>query len=173
MTRRTEREDGDRIDRLLAEWRIERPELDAAAMAVVGRLLNIGRQLEARANAALRPLGLHYTDLDVLATLRRGGRPYRRTPTELRDSVLITSGAMTACLDRLEHNGLIARIADPHDRRSSAAALTGAGRKLIDKAIAARFEEAADALSGLSATERSRLAALLKKLGRTLGPPAE
>ncbi|HWU53300.1 MAG TPA: hypothetical protein VN153_10850 [Tahibacter sp.] len=74
---------------------------------------------------------------------------------------------------RLERNGLIERIADPHDRRSSAAALTGEGRKLIDKAIAVRFGEAADALSGLSAAERARLAALLKKLGRTLGQPGE
>ena len=159
---------GDRIDRLLAEWRAERPELDAGAMAVVGRLLSIGRQLEARANAALKPLGLHYTDLDVLATLRRGGAPYRRTPTELRDAVLITSGAMTACLDRLEGNGLIARVADPDDRRSSAAELTAGGRRLIDKAIAVRFAEAADALANLSDGERARLAALLKKLGRGL-----
>lgn len=135
---------------------------------IVGRLLNIGRQLEARANAALRPLGLHYTDLDVLATLRRGGKPYRRTPTELRDSVLITSGAMTACLDRLVGNGLIACIADPHDRRSSAAQLTADGRKLIDKAIEVRFAEADEALADLSDSERSRLAALLKKLSRSL-----
>lgn len=162
--------DSDRIDRLLAEWQVERPELDAAPMAVVGRLLSIGRQLEGRANAALKPLGLHYTDLDVLATLRRGGRPYRRTPTELRNSVLITSGAMTACLDRLESNGLIARVADPQDRRSSAAELTAEGRKRIDKAIAVRFDEAAQALSGLSDAERARLAALLKKLGQSLEP---
>lgn len=161
-------DDSDRIDRLLAEWQAERPELDAAPMAVVGRLLSIGRQLEARANAALKPLGLHYTDLDVLATLRRGGRPYRRTPTELRDSVLITSGAMTACLDRLEGNGLIARVADPNDRRSSAAELTADGRKLIDRAIAVRFREAAEALAVLSETERARLAVLLKKLGQGL-----
>lgn len=160
--------DTDRIDRLLEEWQQERPELDAAAMAVVGRLLSIGRLLEGRANAALKPLGLHYTDLDVLATLRRGGRPYRRTPTQLRDSVLITSGAMTACLDRLENNGLIARVADPNDRRSSAAQLTAEGRKLIDKAISVRFEEAAQALSALSEAERTRLAVLLKKLGQSL-----
>lgn len=161
-------DDGDRIDRLLAEWKHQRPELDTAAMAVVGRLLSIGRQLEARANAALKPLGLHYTDLDVLATLRRGGKPYRRTPTELRGAVLITSGAMTACLDRLEAGGLIARVANPEDRRSSAAELTAAGRKLIDKAIVVRFAEAADALSGLSEAERARLAGLLKKLGTAL-----
>ena len=158
----------DRIDRLLAEWRVERPELDASAMAIVGRLLSIGRRLEARANAALKPLGLHYTDLDVLATLRRGGRPWRRTPTELRDSVLITSGAMTACLDRLERNRLIARVADPRDRRSSAAELTGEGRRLIDRAIAIRFAEASEAIAALSRPERARLAALLRKLGGDL-----
>ena len=163
-----EKSDFDRIDRLLFEWQAERPELDATAMAVVGRLLSIGRLLEARANTALKPLGLHYTDLDVLATLRRGGEPYRRTPTELRDSVLITSGAMTACLDRLERNGLIGRIADKADRRSSAAQLTATGKTLIDEAIAVRFDEAADALTALSATERTHLAALLKKLGRGL-----
>jgi DNA-binding MarR family transcriptional regulator len=159
---------GDRIDRLLAEWRHERPELEASSMAVVGRLLSIGRLLEARANAALKPLGLHYTDLDVLATLRRGGKPYRRTPTELRASVLITSGAMTACLDRLAGNGLVARVADPHDRRSSAAQLTSAGRRLIDTAIEVRFREADEALGALGEGERTRLAALLKKLGQSL-----
>lgn len=160
--------DADRIDRLLAEWQDQRPELDTAAMAVIGRLLSLGRQLEARANAALKPLGLHYTDLDVMATLRRSGKPYRLTPTQLRDSVLITSGAMTACLDRLEGNGLIARVASASDRRSSAAELTPAGRKLIDKAIVIRFDEATQALQVLSENERTRLALLLKKLGRSL-----
>jgi DNA-binding MarR family transcriptional regulator len=154
----------DRIDALLREWRAERPDLDAGAMAVVGRLLNLGRELEARAGAVLKPYGLHYTDLDVLATLRRGGAPYRRTPTQLRESVLITSGAMTACLDRLERMGLIERHADPADRRSSAAALTRRGLALVDRAIAVRFRQAADAVRVLSAAERKQLGALLKRL---------
>ena len=154
----------DRIDQLLREWRTERPDLDASAMAVVGRVLSLGRILEARVSEALKPFGLHYTDLDVLATLRRGGRPYRRTPTQLRASVVITSGAMTACLDRLEKNGLIERLANPGDRRSSAAALTARGIRLTEAAIPGRFEEAADALSALPTADRKQLAALLKKL---------
>lgn len=154
----------DRIDELVREWRAERPDLDASAMAVVGRVLHLGRVLEARASEVLKPFGLHYTDLDVLATLRRGGRPYRRTPTQLRASVLITSGAMTACLDRLEKSGLIERHADPADRRSSAAALTPRGIKLIDAAIQVRFKEAAEAMSVLTAAERKQLGALLKTL---------
>ncbi|HEX5756516.1 MAG TPA: MarR family transcriptional regulator [Arenimonas sp.] len=161
-------DDTDKIDRLLADWRSERPELDCSAMQVVGRVLSLGRQLEARAGAALKPLGLHYTDLDVLATLRRRGRPFRLTPTELRDSVLLTSGAMTACLDRLERGGLITRVANPADRRSTAAELTTAGRKLIDKAIVVRFAEASDAVAALSPSERTQLARLLKKLGAGL-----
>ncbi|MDQ3289245.1 MAG: MarR family transcriptional regulator [Pseudomonadota bacterium] len=158
----------DRIEDLLAGWQRERPELDAQPMAIVGRVLSLGRRLEARANQALKSSGLHYTDLDVLATLRRNGKPYRLTPTQLRDSVLITSGAMTACLDRLEDAGLIARRDNPDDRRSTSAQLTPAGRALIDRAIVIRFAEATEAVSGLSARERTTLAALLKKLGQTL-----
>lgn len=158
----------DKVEHLLADWRRERPDLDVEAMAVVGRILSLGRRLEARANGALRSLGLHYTDLDVLATLRRSGKPYRLTPTDLRESVLITSGAMTACLDRLEANGLITRRDNPDDRRSTSAGLTAAGIRLIDKAIVTRFEEAADAVAGLTARERRTLAGLLKKMDRAL-----
>ena len=162
-------DDNDKVEGLLADWRRERPDLDVEAMAVVGRILSLGRRLEARANGALKALGLHYTDLDVLATLRRSGKPYRLTPTELRESVLITSGAMTACLDRLEGNGLIARRSNPHDRRSTSAGLTPAGVRLIDRAIVARFEEANDAVAGLTARSRAALATLLQKMDHGLG----
>ncbi|TKR30596.1 MarR family transcriptional regulator [Luteimonas gilva] len=156
--------DHDIVDQLLRDWRRERPELDASAMAVVGRILHLGRLLEAGAGERLREAGINYTDLDVLATLRRSGAPYRLTPTALRKSVLLTSGAMTACLNRLEARGLVARSADDGDRRSLAATLTAQGRRLIDKAIVARFDQADEALASLSAAERAELAKLLRKL---------
>jgi len=158
----------DVVDRLLRDWRRERPDLDAAPMAVVGRVLALGRLLEARANKWLKGTGLIYTDLDVLATLRRSGDPYRLTPTVLRKSVLVTSGAMTACLNRLENLGLLKRSLEDADRRSLMAALTDKGLKLVDKAILVRFTEAAAAVAGLSATERASLAKLLRKLGNGL-----
>ena len=158
----------DLVDSLLREWRRERPDLDAAPMAVVGRVLHLGRLLEARANERLKGTGLRYTDLDVLATLRRAGAPYRLTPTALRKSVLITSGAMTACLNRLEDLGLVSRSAEDSDRRSLTAALTNKGLKLVDKAIAVRFTEAGEAVAALSSTERTSLSQLLRKLGRGL-----
>jgi DNA-binding MarR family transcriptional regulator len=158
----------DLVDSLLREWRRERPDLDAAPMAVVGRVLHIGRLLEARANERLKGTGLKYTDLDVLATLRRSGAPYRLTPTALRRSVLITSGAMTACLNRLEDLGLLSRSPEESDRRSLMATLTTKGLKLVDKAIAIRFTEAGDAISALSPAERTSLSHLLRKLGHGL-----
>ena len=157
-------ESDDIVSHLLRDWRRERPDLDASAMAVVGRILHLANRLETRANTALKDVRISYTELDVLATLRRSGAPFQLTPTALRRSVLLTSGAMTACLNRLEKIGLLRRIADSADRRSLIAALTAKGKALIDEAIAARFAEAEDAVAGLNQKERAALAGLLQKL---------
>ncbi|MEM9386616.1 MAG: MarR family transcriptional regulator [Pseudomonadota bacterium] len=158
----------DLLDELLADWARERPDLNAGAMGVVGRIVYLGALLEQQANTALKPLSLRYTDFDVLATLRRSGTPYKRTPTALRRSVLITSGAMTACLDRLEQAELIAREPDPTDRRGTIVKLTRKGQRTVDDAVAVRFQVAHEALGGLNEQEARRLADLLRKLSLTL-----
>jgi DNA-binding MarR family transcriptional regulator len=152
----------DIVDQLLRDWARERPDLDASAMAVVGRLLHLGALLQARAGERLREHGIGYTELDVLATLRRSGAPYRLSPTALRKSVLLTSGAMTACLNRLEQRGLIRRSPDDSDRRSLMASLTERGVQLIDQAIASHFNAAAREVSGLDRNECAELARLLR-----------
>jgi DNA-binding MarR family transcriptional regulator len=160
----------DLVDQLIADWTRQRPDLDVSAMAVVGRVLHLGRVLEGRANAALKDAGVAYTDFDVLATLRRSGEPYRLTPTALRRSVLLTSGAMTACLNRLEARGLLTREPSPEDRRVLTATLTAAGRTLADRAAALRFDEAREAVAPLTADQLRTLGDLLKTwtLGLTL-----
>lgn len=137
-------------------------------MHIVGRLIMLGKALEKRANNELMPRGLIYTDLDVLATLRRSGEPYSLSPKELMASVLITSGSMTALLNRLTKMKLIKRSDDEHDRRIKRASLTKKGIALIDKAIEDRFEEAADAVKGLSAEEQKALTSLLRKFQKNL-----
>ncbi|KRC79778.1 hypothetical protein ASE13_11905 [Sphingomonas sp. Root241] len=156
--------DKDVVDQLLDDWRRERPDLDASAMAVVGRLLHVGALVQTGADQRLRGHGISYTELDVLATLRRSGAPYRLSPTALRRSVLLTSGAMTACLNRLEQRGLIRRSPDAADRRSLMATLTAEGVHLIDDAVAAHFAEAARMIVGLAPAERTELAHLLRKV---------
>ena len=154
----------DLVDQLLSDWQRERPDLNAKPLAIVGRILHLGTLFEARATDCLRDTGVSYTEFDVLATLRRSGSPYRMTPTQLRQSVLLTSGAMTACLDRLERRELIVRQADPNDRRSLGVCLTKPGVKLINEIIAIRFDEAKRSVAGLNAEEQAALSRLLRKL---------
>ena len=154
----------DLIDNLISEWSHERPDLDANSMHVVGRILKISKILEKRANLSLKEYGIHYTDLDVLATLRRSGNRYELSPKELMQSVLITSGAMTALLDRLTKLKLIYRTPDAKDGRIKKAGLTKTGIILIDQAIETRFQEADDSIQSLIKQEREQLGFLLKKM---------
>lgn len=151
----------DAVDRVVGEWRDVRPDLDPAPLELVGRVLVLAGLLEARVDAALKPFNLSLGQFDILATLRR--RPGERlSPSELLKSVVLSSGGMTARLDKLESLGLVVRAADPADRRGVAVALTARGKKVIDQATAARFADAADAVAGLSAADRAALAGLLR-----------
>ena len=158
----------DIIDILVSEWKNERPSLDASAMQVVGRLIKIGKTLEKRAGNALKDSKIHYTDLDVLATIRRSGEPYKLTPKELMKSVLITSGAMTTLLDRLTKLELIFRENDEKDKRIKRACLTEKGKVVIDKAIEIRFKEATSSVEMLNESEFENAVFLLKKMLRHL-----
>jgi len=158
----------DLIDSLISEWKDERPELDASAMEVVGRILKLSKILEKRASKAVSIYNIHYTDLDVLATIRRSGKPYELTPSQLMKSVLITSGAMTALLNRLTKLKLIYRSPSPKDGRIKLVGLTTKGIELIDKSIELRFIEASDSIKTLNKAENRVLSILLKKLLKSL-----
>lgn len=159
----------DPIQVMLDHWQRERPELDASGFGPVGRMLLLGKLLEKRLATVLAPLDLSYWAFDVLATLRRQGAPFRLTPTALSRATFLTPGAMTNRIDRLESAGLVERTAEPSDRRGVRVSLTPAGLELIDRAIEVRFDEARDAVAGLTAKERATLDKLLTKLVATLG----
>ena len=154
----------DVIDKLIIEWKEERPELDVEAMQIVGRIIKLGKVMEKRASNALKDSGIHYTDLDVLATIRRSGKPYELTPKQLIESVLITSGAMTALLDRLTKLELIYRATDKKDGRIKLAGLTEKGIATIDRTIEIRFKEANLSVEIFNKKEYLIMSDLLKKL---------
>ena len=156
--------DTDLIDLLVSQWRSIRPELDPQPMRTSGRLLRVAKLLEQRTEAALRPFGLSLWQFDVLATLRRNDCDL--SPGQLLSATMLTSGAMTHRLDRLETSELIERRPDPEDRRGVRVHLTKAGRKLVDQAIVARFEEASLVESFLGKKEAATLARLLAKIER-------
>lgn len=126
----------DTVERLVTQWNNELPGLPTGAMATIGRLLRAAALLERKLAGPLAELGLNGGEFDVLATLRRSGAPFRLTPTQLAQNLMLSSGAMTNRLDRLESRALIRRLSDPNDRRGTLIELTSAGRELIESAVA-------------------------------------
>ena len=158
----------DLVDEVVEGFRRERPDLDGLTIETVCRLIFTGRIIEQRATKTLAAFGMNYTDLDVLGTLRRTPHPHELAPADLIRSVMITSGAMTTCLDRLEANGFITRRINETDRRGRRVGLTHEGKSLINEVLTHRFSEARDSLSVLSDKELATLNSLLR---RALGAP--
>src|SRR5262245_47675119 len=99
----------DVIDQLLAAWREARPDLDPSPLGVVGRVIVLAQHLEESVERALAKHNLTLGQFDILATLRRKSSRGGLTPSQLLESVLLSSGGMTARLDKLEEAGLIVR----------------------------------------------------------------
>lgn len=154
----------DQVDRMQAAWARSDPALDASPLDVVGRIMLCGRHLERDFDAALEPLGLSFGDFDVINTLRRLGRPEGSKPTELARESLITTGAMTTRLHRLERAGLIARVPDPADGRGVLVRLTAEGERLARRALDAILAVDRAFLAPLDDRARARVAAGLRAL---------
>jgi MarR family 2-MHQ and catechol resistance regulon transcriptional repressor len=118
--------------------------------------------MEARAVRSIAHTGLGTSDFAVLeALLHKGPLPVN----VLGKKVLLTSGSMTAAVDRLTERGLVARSDDPHDRRVRVVALTPDGRRLIKPAFARHEDDLEEVVSVLTREERVTLVELLRKLG--------
>jgi DNA-binding MarR family transcriptional regulator len=152
------------VDRVIAEWTRERPTLDLSAVAVAARLGRAARYLDEGLERVFGAYGLSRGTFDVLASLRRAGPPYRRSPTELYRTLMRTSGAMTHRLGKLEADGLIRRVPDPEDGRSVLVELTPKGRRLLDRVAPVHLANERRLLEPLSEAERTALAGLLRKL---------
>ncbi|HDP90054.1 MAG TPA: MarR family transcriptional regulator [Thioalkalivibrio sp.] len=154
----------DRVDRVLAEWQAECPDLDLTASAVTLRLVLLGRYIEQQAKASFAPFDVQPWEFDVLATLRRKGAPYELSAGELARSVIMTCSGMTHRLDRLQARGLVERVASPSDRRQVMVRLTPAGVDLVDRALQRRAESARQLVAIFSEHETGRLAGDLRRL---------
>jgi DNA-binding MarR family transcriptional regulator len=154
----------DHAEHVVEQWQAERPDLDATPILVIGRIHRLAIALDVELLKVYAAHGLGDGDFDVLATLRRSGAPYELTPTELMEQTMVTSGAVSKRLDRLEGAGLVARRVSEGDRRSRIVALTRAGRELMDRAVPEHLANEARLLAGLTERERTQLASLLGKL---------
>ena len=154
----------DEIDRIVAEWNRERPDLDVSPTHTLQRITRLGLLQGSSFARVFAPHGVSFGEYLVLAALRRAGPPYRMNPTALFNSVILSSGAMTNRLDGLETMGFVERLPDPDDRRGRLVALTDKGRELVDAAVVDHLENEQRLLGSLDPDERDQLAALLRKL---------
>ena len=157
----------DEVDRIALAWQREQPALDLAPLHVLSRVTRLARHLDRARRAAFAAHGLEAGEFDVLAALRRSGPPYEASPGRLGSQTMVTSGTMTARLDKLEFRGFVSRRTDPSDGRAVIVALTEQGRDVVGAALATLVSAEADLLAGLSETEQTSLADLLR---RVLGP---
>ena len=151
----------DRIDKLLKQWKEERPDLDASSMAILGRMMILDRLALRAVEKLLSQHNITIQEFDVLAIIRRCGPPFRQPVGVLCEYSLLSSGAMTNRIDRLEKKGLVNREPNPEDRRGVLVALSSSGRVLIDKLVAERLKEAHERVSVLLPEEQENLNSLL------------
>lgn len=154
----------DHIDRIIAQWRHERPDLDTAPMAVFGRLFRTERLSDMILSEALAPHGLQPGWFDLLAALRRAGAPYELNPTDLTRATMLSSGGTTKRLDRLAEAGLVERRPDPNDRRGTIVRLTRRGKTVIDRAVDAHLQNEERLLRSFTPAELRNLDDMLRKL---------
>lgn len=154
----------DEVDRLVAAWRRERPDLDVAPLEVLSRVSRLARHLDRARRTAFAEHDLEPWEFDVLSALRRAGEPYQLTPSKLLTQTLVTSGTMTNRIDRLAAKDLVKRLPDPGDRRGVLVQLSETGRERVDGAFEGLLAQERELLGGLSGAERETLAGLLRTL---------
>lgn len=157
-------EGADEVDRLVAAWARERPDLDVRPLDVLSRVTRLARHLDRARRTAFAAHGLDTWEFDVLAALRRAGEPYSLSPGQLVAQTMVTSGTMTNRVDRLQERGLVERIPDTTDRRSVRVQLTPEGRDLVDAALADLLDRERALLRSLSRADQRTLSALLRRL---------
>jgi DNA-binding MarR family transcriptional regulator len=154
----------DEIDRIVEQWNRERPDLDGSPTETLQRITRLSLLQGVSFARVFAPYGVSFGEYLVLAALRRAGPPYRMNPTHLFNSVILSSGAMTNRIDRLEEMGVVERLPDPTDRRGRLVALTDRGRELVDAAVVDHLANEQRLLESLDVGEREQLAGLLRKL---------
>jgi len=154
----------DRIDEKLEIWLREIPALDARTEGVVDRIGMIEKYIRRTHDETLEEFGLSWGEVRVLGSLRYGGAPYRSTPGHLGSQLDLSSGAMTARLDKMEAADLIRRLPDPSDRRGVVIELTDHGKELFEQSVALQIEKESIVAATLDDAERDQLNDLLRRL---------
>ena len=159
----------DASDAVVDQWRKELPDVDIWPMSILGRIVRLSLILEREYRKFFAEHGLEPFEFDVLTTLRRSGEPYELTANALLKAALVTSGAITNRIDRMEVKGLVERVRDLDDRRSVRVRLTPHGREVLDGIFSLHIKNAERMLQPLDTEQCEQLASALRILLESFG----
>ena len=162
----------DTVDRITSQWNAVRPDVDSSPIEVIGRVSRLSRLIDQHLAENFSRYDLEDWMYDVMATLRRSGEPYQLTAGDLMRQCMVTTGAMTNRIDRLEQRGLVERAATD-DRRKVIVRLTKRGLDTVDEVVVAHMATEREILSSLSPRQQHELAKLLRTTLIDLGDGSE
>ncbi|MDX3539964.1 MarR family transcriptional regulator [Streptomyces sp. MB09-01] len=156
----------DAVDAIVGQWADERPELAAGLwpVEVLARVQRMNRIIDRHLKAFAAERDLEVGELDILFTLRRSGPPYALTAGALIPAAMVTSGAITNRIDRMEAKGLVERVRDGQDRRSVRIRLTEQSLELTESLITDHLSRYAELLAPLDPATCATVAEALRTL---------
>ena len=166
------RQEHDAVDRITSQWNAVRPDVDVSPIKVIGRVSRLSRLVDRRLAENFARFGIENWMYDVLATLRRSGEPYELAAGALVGQTMVTTGAITHRIDRLEERGLVER-ANAEDRRKVIVRLTRKGLDLVDNVVFAHMETEVEILAALAPRQQNDLARHLRTTLLHLGDHAD
>jgi DNA-binding MarR family transcriptional regulator len=166
------RQEHDAVDRITSQWSAVRPDIDVSPINVIGRVSRLSRLVDRRLGENFARYGIEAWMYDVLATLRRSGEPYELTAGDLVRQTMVTTGAITNRIDRLEQRGLVER-ASADDRRKVIVRLTRQGLDVVEEVVVDHMATERQILADLSPRQQHDLAHLLRKTLLALGDGAD
>jgi DNA-binding MarR family transcriptional regulator len=153
----------DSVDRHIAHWIKEIPDLDPLTEGVITRMQLLVKHLKQQRQATIAARQLEDHEYDTLHML--GGCPGNQaTPSEIATWLHMSPAAITGRLDALERRGFVRRLPAPGDRRKVLVELTPAGRRIWHAAGREQGAEEARILAALHPDEQQELAQLLRRM---------
>ena len=161
----------DFVAAIVGRWHSIRPDLDPTPMLVIARIARLAALTDDLLRPPFAAAGIANGDFDLLAALRRQDPPHEANPGELALAMLVTTGATTKRIDRLERQGYVTRRPSVLDGRGRIVALTPAGLGLVDELLAVHLANEASIVAALTPTQRTELGLLLGVLAASLEGP--
>ncbi|MDQ0604498.1 DNA-binding MarR family transcriptional regulator [Streptomyces canus] len=164
----------DAVDAIIGQWAKERPDVveDLWPVELFARIQRLARVIDKTAKASAAAHGVEHGEFDVLTTLQRSGPPYALTAGAFLKASMVTSGAITNRIDKMEAKGLVERVREGDDRRTVKIRLTPHGHEVTRTAFADHLANYAQLLADVDRDLVDKTADALRQMLEALGDTA-